>query len=590
MENKAEVAPPIQAPSLSQSQKEKLLFNANPLGCDFIKTDKCPDFKQLKYAARSQYLLTDDGVYYFDKLGQRLSKLKLDNKQLEAFNVFVNQFIAEVNRLNHLTQEQLEKITAITGNKHPSKRADLILLSKKIPFIDTLLQTANDDGSSLGRLTELEGNATQSAQTIAASSHLVDLGLSVVDFFLTSVVYASSIFSGEKPPLTTTQKGRWVYGAVSIGLAATAIAVPALLPPLGMALAGWVFVSGVAGLIKSAINRPKIKRKLKKIDIDIANDMADLKRVNDETEKLELELNLELARQSKDQEKIDQLREKLLQINSEFELLYSKKKITLQTLHDKKSILEQQLAGLSKGALFNKGLSVALSGLALVGTVLSFIFPPAGLALIAAAATMGILSVIVKAVINRVKSRANKREKNSKQVADSTQLTDKASGPQERPKMSEENVLHELGITKKEALEEMPKLEGKYIENSKLAKIIKEQNCDALLLFLERHALHISSTMPHAQEPEIEAYFNDYPPLSKNGKQDALNLLKIAIEKISDSTLPKYHIDNILSCNQLKRYMLAQSIDLEDLAPKKTTDTVEREESLSPLNPHREDH
>ena len=601
MENKAEIVTAAQTHFLSQTQREKLRFNVNPLGCDFIKTDKPPTFKQFRYSARSQYLLTDEALYYFDKMGQRLSKLKLDKTQLEEFNSFVNELNTTANRLNHLTQEHLDKITAITGNKHPSKRSNCILLSKKIPFLSTLIQTANDDGSSLGGLAELEDHVTESANTIAASSQLVDFALSCIDFILISATFITSILSGEKPPLTITQKGRWVYGAISIGLTATAIAVPALVSPLGMALAGLVFVSGVAGLIKITFNRMMLTRKLKKIEEKIANDMAELKKINEQTEQLEKEL--ELAKQANNQLEIKQLHAQLVQLNHEFETRYAQKKVVLQTAHDEKLILEQQLAKLSKGAFFNKGLSIGLSGLALAGTVLSFIFPPVGFALIAATATIGLLAVLVKIIVNRVKSRAKKREQEAKKTTNTTQFVDttnktdvnptlsnaKTDTQREIPTLSEVRALQELGITKTKAQAEIPKLESKLRENIELAKIIKSRNCEAILHFVERHALHISSTMSQAQEPEIIAYFNDFPCFTKQ----ALPLLELAIKKVIDGEiiLSESHIDNILACDQLKSYMHIHNIKLDQLAPTKTISPSEpeKEEFFSPFKTKEED-
>ena len=88
------------------------------IGCGLVKMSSQPNSEQMSSFVRSQYVLVEEALYYFDKIHNKLERITENPDEVEA----VNQILISHGSMNHrvdvLSRSLLADITSITSHVH----------------------------------------------------------------------------------------------------------------------------------------------------------------------------------------------------------------------------------------------------------------------------------------------------------------------------------------------------------------------------------------------------------------------------------------------------------------------------------------
>lgn len=283
-----------------------------------------------------------------------------------------------------------EEVT-IKPNSPKEKAFILDLLTTKIPLLANFLKRGSSIGNLSAQIAQLH-HSSQALQGASTGLDFVSIGFGVIDFFRFPAIYLAAYIVGEPPPITLSNNARWLYSAVILGLSLTAILVPVTASPIALTLASLGLAVSVVTTVNLIYQRRQVRKGLNETNSEIEIETGKLKVLQEQAKKLELQL----AGLKKNDEHYQQNATELCKEIDELNGRYSKTKEQLQTLHDKKLKQETKLGNMGGMAFMDKGVSIALSSLAIIGVVLTLLFPQIGLAILAATAALAVTYLVVR--------------------------------------------------------------------------------------------------------------------------------------------------------------------------------------------------
>lgn len=284
------------------------------------------------------------------------------------------------------------------------ERSKLILALKFLPLLTGIGNNVIGIGSAIAQLIAIEksiSNALRAtSHTIADSFQYAGIAFAALDFIRIPALYLSSWMLGEKSPVTLSKNARWLYAGILLGLAITALAVPAAAAPIAL-------LTGVMGLGVSIFSmawffqrRQEVRQELNKINKAIKGENAKLKTLQEQAK--EYESKLQEAIKAKNKEVIQEYTAKIEKLHQAF----ASQKEKLQNLHERKEKYEKKKLKRGMGGLADKTVGVGLSALALIGLVTYLYFPPAGLGILLAGAAIGTLYIVARVTYPLIKNFA----------------------------------------------------------------------------------------------------------------------------------------------------------------------------------------
>ncbi len=300
-----------------------------------------------------------------------------------------------------LSEQMSTRLASIKPTPLP-KKPSLIDLVEKIPLLTGFLKTVNNVGVAFSGLAKLNDNFSSSIQATASGFQFAGFALKIIDFFRIPALYVASAAAGEKPPITLTNNGTWLYSAAIVAFASTAIALPVTAPAMGLTIAGLTLVTTAATMVKIIIQRNKLHKKLREVDALIADETAGLDVLRKQAIELESAINVAPTKEKK-----AELTAKLSDISAQFDQRLQ----LLQTHHDNKFKYEEKLKEKSLGKLMDNGVGMALTCVTIVGLTLALFFPPVGMIIVGATAAAGLAYLVARVGIPFFKGLVSKFSK-----------------------------------------------------------------------------------------------------------------------------------------------------------------------------------
>ena len=266
---------------------------------------------------------------------------------------------------------------------------------------------------------------------------------------------------------------------------------------------------------------------------------------------------------------------------------YEAQKNDLQTLYDKKLKCEKKLKNKGFMGLADKGITVALSSLGLIGLTLSLFFPPVGLAILATSATLAGLYLIARVgfpvVAKWIAERRHKKmeaavssdEPKPKEHSDvSLKSEDRAelSKPKIQSESATPTAIESTGKTMNLlfgeagaslALQEQiacSQLVGKI--QPTLSVIVDSHDLHGILVFFSHVSSLVKKSDNEVTVENIRQFFNNFDDL-----ESVFPLLKEALDEAQNSTskvgLSDKDKNLLLEVSALVDFLSEQGIDLK---------------------------
>ncbi|KTD72779.1 hypothetical protein [Legionella tucsonensis] len=292
--------------------------------------------------------------------------------------------------------EEMSKKVQLSPQPPEQKKFILRLLINKIPLLSGLLQSLGSSGTATTALIKSLGNTTQALQGASAGFHYAGLGIAAVNFVRIPLIYFFSLIARERPPFTLSNNARWAYSALLLGLTLTAILVPAAAPPIALAMASLSLVLSLVSIGHMIYKQYTIRKSLRETNKNIKTQNNLLDEIGINAQRLSLKLK-KLDKNDEDyEERARAICKKIEDLNGEYET----EKDKLQKLYNKKRDDEQMLKGMGAVAFMDRGITAALTSVAIIGLALSLFFPPVGLGIVAGSAGLGALYVVSRVAVS----------------------------------------------------------------------------------------------------------------------------------------------------------------------------------------------
>lgn len=314
------------------------------------------------------------------------------SKEKQEPNPGVNDTLSEkeIQEREALIQMMQEEVI-IKGNPPKDKAFILDLLTSKIPLLAGFLDGGGKIADLSTRIAQLH-HSSQALQGASTGLDFVGLGFSIINFFRFPAIYLAAYIVGEKPPVTLSNNARWLYSTVILGLSVTAMFVPAAAPPITLILASLGLAVSLGTMVNLIYQRRKVRKGLKETNSDIEVTINELAALQEQAK----QLGSKFGSLNKNDEHYQQNATKLCKEIDELNGHYLKTRGKLQTLYDQKLAQETKLGMMGGMAFMDKGVSIAISSLAIIGIVLTLFFPQVGLAILAATATLAVTYMVAR--------------------------------------------------------------------------------------------------------------------------------------------------------------------------------------------------
>lgn len=195
---------------------------------------------------------------------------------------------------------------------------------KRIPVFSSLISSLDGSAGSLSRFAEITGRATVTTQAVGHSMQYVSIGVDAINFLLVPVMYAVAWYYDEKLPFKLSDKAKWLYSAVILGLAIASAATSGVVA--GALVGTIVGLGAVASISTFAILVKDIRQHYKKIkELDKAITQAeneleeilqDIQREDLSEEYVDYKYHAYLAKKNSIQDLYDQRLEEQTQVKA----------------------------------------------------------------------------------------------------------------------------------------------------------------------------------------------------------------------------------------------------------------------------------
>lgn len=454
---------------------------------------------------------------------------------------------------------------------------------EKIPLLSGFVRQADRANSALDKIVGTSGNLSDTIETAKQGLSVASIAMHAVDFLRIPIIYLSSILAGEKPPITVSNNAKWLYSAVLLGLAATALALPVVAPIIALSAASFTFAVALFTMGKVISQNNQVRKSLKVIESDIAREAEALNHLHDEAAKIEKQLNESLITSNDAQASI--LRAQLDDVTKRFDLLFETKKVPLQTLYDKKFEQEQKLQKAGTAAVMNKGISVALAAMAVTGLALSLFFPPIGAGILAASAILSAVYLVsrvgfpfIKRLFTSTSSKKESAETSGKpeehlDLGSKSTLSNTSGVSLEAESRATDSTGKTMRLLSgdKNPTQALQKLvfnsQQLYQIHANLIAIVSRQDTPALLRLFAQLSSHVQSTSPHSTTDDVRELFNTLeemdPPLSLSS---LMPLMKDSASAVQ-TCLAEQEKNDLFSCSPLITFLHEQGVELKVIAP-----------------------
>jgi len=283
-----------------------------------------------------------------------------------------------------ITEARALQMTFIHRPEPITSDALALVILNGIPLFNGLLKRLNSSTSAISKLVKKTGDAPTSVLNTANVTPFVGILLNILDFIQIPLIYLAAFALGEKPPITLSNNARWLYAGVLLALCLAAFLIPVAAPFIAIGSASLGFLAGTFTLGKLLQEYYEDKSALKVVMDKINTGPAG--RIQTHS----LELETACLYPSKNALLIDKLIVEIELIKQDC----GKKKNDIKSLYKEAYMLEEKLK--IETDVIDNCIGIALSALAVSGTVVSLFFPPAGLIILLTTALAGAAYVIAR--------------------------------------------------------------------------------------------------------------------------------------------------------------------------------------------------
>ncbi|KTD00613.1 hypothetical protein OQJ19_06585 [Fluoribacter gormanii] len=280
-----------------------------------------------------------------------------------------------------------KKLKSMKGTK-VSKKSIVQSILKTLPFFNKFIESAEGAGSTITSMVQIQGHLTHASDVAGNAFLIIRVVNAAIDFIRIPCIYIAAYIANQESPITLSRNARFLYSAVLLGLTITALAFPPSAPIIALVLSIAALGLSVVTLAKLYYKRYEVKDQLAQIEKDIDIKKNRITHLIDSLEQLESEAKK--AKLEGQRENIKYLEEKIKTERHEIKEQLNE----LQKLYDTQEIGKEKLAKLGTIATLDKTAGVAFTSLALIGAIVSLAFPPAGLPILAAAASLAAIYVV----------------------------------------------------------------------------------------------------------------------------------------------------------------------------------------------------
>ncbi|PWY56544.1 hypothetical protein DGG96_05310 [Legionella qingyii] len=280
-----------------------------------------------------------------------------------------------------------KKLKSMKGTK-ASKKSIAQSILKILPFFNKFIDSAEGAGSTITSMVQIQGHLTHASEAAGSAFLIIRVVNAAIDFIRIPCIYIAAYIANQESPITLSRNARFLYSAVLLGLTITALAFPPSAPIIALVLSIAALGLSVVTLAKLYYKRYEVKDQLAQIEKDIDIKKNRIAALIDSLEQLEGEAKK--AKLEGQRENFNNLKDKIKTERHEIQEQLNE----LQKLYDNQEIGKEKLAKLGTIATLDKTAGVAFTSLALIGAIVSLVFPPAGLPIIAAAASLAAIYVI----------------------------------------------------------------------------------------------------------------------------------------------------------------------------------------------------
>ena len=256
-------------------------------------------------------------------------------------------------------------------------------LLERVPLLRDFLESGTGAGTTLSDLV--------STQELATGFHIGSVALSAIDLVRLPFFYLAAFIMGQKaPPFKLSDSLKMLYSASLVAFGVAGLLVPPLVPSF-LTVAGVVGVGlGVSGLIQLYRDRASTNAQLDSVRKALQAMQSEIKPLQNEA--LELKKAFDVIMDDKEKtffQKRGEATTYLSRINDLERRFDSDFHPKLQILLNQEAQYAAKLKVMKNAStVMNRSVGVALAVLGLVGAVMLFVFPPAGLGILAAGALL----------------------------------------------------------------------------------------------------------------------------------------------------------------------------------------------------------
>ncbi|VEG91428.1 hypothetical protein [Legionella spiritensis] len=291
---------------------------------------------------------------------------------------------------------EMRKPVIVTGKLPEESKFYQKFFEKILPGFTGLTHSLADTAGGVTKTISLS-HATHTLQAAGSGFQIAGVALAGLNFIRIPAIYLGALIAGKKPPITLSRNASWAYSGVILGLALSALLVPAAAGPIGIAIGGLVLGVSVFSMGKLLYQRYKTNKALKavKLEIDAENNnleeiQNEIKDAHDLLQGLEDDYKNGRIDEAAYRRAAQPHCEKLEVLETNYQASVGK----LQKLHDTKVLQEKKLSMMGAAAFLDKGVGIGLASLAVAGLALSLFFPPVGLGIFAASAGLGAAYIV----------------------------------------------------------------------------------------------------------------------------------------------------------------------------------------------------
>lgn len=247
---------------------------------------------------------------------------------------------------------------------------------KRLPFLTGFLRNMIEARNAESTLATATSNISPDPPEAIKNIQFVGLALRIVDFIRIPLIYLAAFAWGEKPPITLSNNGKWLYAASLLALCIVALSLPVTAPIIAIVAPALVLAVSLFSLGKLSYDYRQNKTALEQVTKQLNEESIHFKLIQENA--LSLKALLEKAIDEKD----DTLAEKLSSNVKTLRNTYNEQKDTIQKLTDQKYMLEEKMK--IESDFMDRSIGICFASLTVIGAVTSLFFPPAGLGILIA--------------------------------------------------------------------------------------------------------------------------------------------------------------------------------------------------------------